>query len=152
MRGTGLCPRFRWGSMVWVEKNGVPHNPFAELRGGALLNHSGAEKLFAGASKTLEQVFETARASQPPWLTLPVSARIHTVSTHSSADSLNILGELTGSDPALRGQYVVYTAHVDHLGICPPVKGDNVCHGALDNACGTANLPPAYRRRRSAPS
>ena len=98
----------------------APHNGFPELRSGAVLNQSGAEKLFAGASKTLDQLFDTARAGQPQSLALPVTARVHSISTHTSADSPNIVGEVVGSDPALRNQYVVYTAHVDHLGICPP--------------------------------
>src|ERR1700728_4746683 len=133
-------PQIRMGIMQWLEKDGSPHNGFPELRGGALLSQSGAEKLFAGASKSLDQIFGAARASQPQSFALPVTARIHSISTHTSADSPNIIAELPGSDPALRNQYVVYTAHVDHLGICPPVNGDNVCHGAQDNASGTASL------------
>ena len=133
-------PQIRMGIMQWLEKDGSPHNGFPELRGGALLSQSGAEKLFAGASKSLDQIFGAARASQPQSFALPVTARIHSISTHTSADSPNIIAELPGSDPALRNQYVVYTAHVDHLGICPPVNGDNVCHGALDNASGVASL------------
>lgn len=135
-----LMPQIRMGIMQWLEKDGSPHNGFPELRGGALLSQSGAEKLFAGASKSLDQIFGAARASQPQSFALPVTARIHSISTHTSADSPNIIAELPGSDPALRNQYVVYTAHVDHLGICPPVNGDNVCHGALDNASGVASL------------
>jgi hypothetical protein len=149
-------PQVQMGIMEWLEKNGNPHNAFPEFRSGVVLNQSGTEKLFAGASKTLDQLFDTARAGQPQWLALPVTARIHTISSHTSADSPNIIGEVVGSDPALRNQYVVYTAHVDHLGICPPKNGDNVCHGALDNASGVASqleiarafasLPKAPRR------
>ncbi len=135
-----LVPQIQMGYMQWLEKDGSPHNTFAELRGGAFLSQSGAEKLFAGSGKTLDQIFEAARTSQPQSLILPITARMHTMSTHTTADSPNIVGEVPGSDPALRSQYVVYTAHVDHLGICPPVNGDNVCHGALDNASGTASL------------
>ncbi len=135
-----IMPQIQMGNMEWMEKDGLPHNTFAELQGGAFLSQSGAEKLFAGSSKTLEQIFQAARDSQPQSQVLPVTARIHSVSTHTSADSSNIIGEVQGSDPALRSQYVVYTAHVDHLGICPAVNGDNVCHGALDNASGTASL------------
>jgi len=51
----------------------------------------------------------------------------------------------------LRNQYVVYTAHVDHLGICPAVNGDNVCHGALDNASGVASLLEIARAFASLP-
>ncbi len=145
-------PQVQMGSMEWLEKNGSPHNTFPELRGAALLNQSGAEKLFAGAGRTLAQIFETARAGQPQSLTLPVTVRIHSVSTQTSADSPNIIGKVRGSDPALRDQYVVYTAHVDHLGICPPVNGDNVCHGALDNASGTASLLEIARAFASLPT
>ena len=144
-------PQVQMGSMEWLEKNGSPHNTFPELRGGALLSQSGAEKLFAGAGKTLAQIFDTARAGQPQSLALPVTVRIHAISTQTSADSPNIIGEVRGSDPALRDQYVVYTAHVDHLGICPPVNGDNVCHGALDNASGTASLLEIARAFASLP-
>jgi hypothetical protein len=135
-----LVPQVQMGIMQWLEKDGRPHYGFPELRGGALLSQSGAEKLFVGAGRTLNQVFDAAKAGQPQSFALPVTARIHAISSHTSADSPNIIGKLVGSDPVLRSQYVVYTAHVDHLGICPPKNGDNVCHGAIDNASGVASL------------
>ena len=58
---------------------------------------------------------------------------------------------MKGSDRRLRDQYVVYTAHVDHLGICPAVNGGNVCHGALDNASGTSTLLEIARAYASLP-
>jgi hypothetical protein len=146
-----LVPQIQMGNMEWLEKDGSPHNIFPELRGWALLNQSGAEKLFAGASKTLAQAFDAARSSQPQSLALPVTARLHSISSQTSADSPNIIGEVQGSDPALRNQYVVYTAHVDHLGICPPMNGDNVCHSALDNASGDASLLEIARAFASLP-
>lgn len=151
-----IVPQVQMGEMHWLDKNGVPHDFFPELRGNAFFSEPGAKVLFAGASKTLDEVFAAARASKPQAFALPVSAHIHTVAVQSTIQSPNIIAELKGSDPALRDQYVVYTAHVDHLGICPAVEGDNVCHGALDNASGTstlleiarayANLPRAPRR------
>lgn len=135
-----LIPQYQMGEMHWIDKQNVPKDFFPDLRGNALLNQPIAEKLFAGAPKSLEQVFATARASKPQAFALPITARIHTVAAQSTIQSPNIVAELKGSDPALRDQYVVYSAHVDHLGICPPVDGDNVCHGALDNASGTSTL------------
>ena len=146
-----LVPQVQMGSMEWLEKSGTPHNGFPELRGSSSLSQSGAEKLFAGSPKSLEQLFDAARASQPQSLALPVTARMHEISSHTSADSPNIIGEVQGSDPGLRNQYVVYTAHVDHLGICPAVNGDNVCHGAIDNASGTASLLEIARAFASLP-
>ena len=52
--------------------------------------------------------------------------------------SRNLIAKLEGSDPALKDQYVVYTAHWDHLGIDPNLKGDQIYNGAADNASGTA--------------
>ena len=52
--------------------------------------------------------------------------------------SHNVIARLEGSDPALKNQYVVYTAHWDHLGIDPNLKGDQIYNGAADNASGVA--------------
>jgi Zn-dependent M28 family amino/carboxypeptidase len=55
-------------------------------------------------------------------------------------DSRNVVAKLEGSDPRLKDEYVVYTAHWDHLGVGPAVKGDTIYNGAKDNAVGTAGL------------
>lgn len=146
-----LVPQIQMGEMHWLDKKGVPHDFFPQLRGNVLLSQQGAEKLFAGAPKTLDQVFAAAKAGKSQAFALPVSARIHTIAAQSVINSSNIIAELKGSDPALRDQYVVYTAHVDHLGICPAVGGDNVCHGALDNASGTSTLLEIARAYGSLP-
>lgn len=135
-----IVPQVQMGEMHWLDQEGVPHDFFPGIRGSAALSEQGAATLFANAPKTLEQVFATARSSKAQAFALPIRAHIHTVAAQSVIHSPNIVAELKGSDPALRDQYVVYTAHVDHLGICPPVDGDNVCHGALDNASGTSTL------------
>jgi Zn-dependent M28 family amino/carboxypeptidase len=60
-----------------------------------------------------------------------------------TVDSRNVLAKLEGSDPALKNEYVVYSAHWDHLGICDPDpdnKADTICNGAIDNASGVASL------------
>jgi Zn-dependent M28 family amino/carboxypeptidase len=51
-----------------------------------------------------------------------------------------VVAKLQGSDPVLKGEYLVYTAHLDHLGIGEPVKGDAIYNGALDNASGSATI------------
>lgn len=146
-----IVPQIHSGSLRWLDDKGNPHDVFPQLRSGGLLSQSGEEAMFAGAPKTLEQVFAAAKASQPQGFPLAVTAKIHTVSEHSTVESPNILGVLRGSDPQLRNQYVVYTAHVDHLGICHPVDGDDICHGAYDNASGTAALLEVARAFTSLP-
>jgi Zn-dependent M28 family amino/carboxypeptidase len=55
-------------------------------------------------------------------------------------ESPNVAGLLRGSDPRIRDEVVVFTAHLDHLGIGEPVNGDSIYNGALDNASGSAAL------------
>ena len=73
------------------------------------------------------------------------AARRHRVDDDSSntlrtIDSQNVVAKLEGSDPQLKNEYVVYTAHWDHLGVGPAVNGDRIYNGAKDNAVGTAGL------------
>ena len=135
-----LRPQIESGDMRWLDAKGVPHDAYEPIKGKVLLNDAAGKKLFAGAPQTLEQVSEKARKGEPQAFPLAVSARLHVVSAQTAIESANVVGKIEGSDPALRDQYVVYTAHVDHLGICPPAGGDHVCHGAVDNASGTATL------------
>ena len=53
-------------------------------------------------------------------------------------ESANIVARLPGSDPALKNQYVVLSAHIDHIGIGEPINGDRIYNGAMDNGSGSA--------------
>jgi Zn-dependent M28 family amino/carboxypeptidase len=65
--------------------------------------------------------------------------------------SENVVGLVRGSDPVARRQYVVFTAHWDHLGIGPPVNGDSIYNGAEDNASGVADILAMARAAAAAP-
>jgi Zn-dependent M28 family amino/carboxypeptidase len=66
---------------------------------------------------------------------LDIESKIRTIESH------NVVGKLEGADPKLKDEYVIYTAHWDHLGIgLPDAKGDKIYNGALDNASGIAGL------------
>jgi Zn-dependent M28 family amino/carboxypeptidase len=69
-----------------------------------------------------------------------VAVKIRTVSKFEEFRSPNVLARLPGSDAQLQEEYVVYTAHLDHLGIGEPVNGDKIYNGAVDNASGSATL------------
>ena len=149
-----LLPQARAGTMGWLDGQGVPNDAHPELRGIARLNGRGAERLLRGAPKSPEEIYAAARSGAPPVFDLPVKARLKIASRHSGFDGSNVLGLLRGSDPRRRDEQVVLSAHLDHLGLCPPVNGDEVCHGAYDNASGVATLleiARAFAAMRPAP-
>src|SRR5437588_1274262 len=82
-----LVPQIQMGEMHWLNKDGVPHDFFPQLKGYVLLNEKTAEALFAGAPKTLDQVFAAAKASKPQAFALPATARIHTVANTTVIES-----------------------------------------------------------------
>src|SRR5258705_11491501 len=75
--------------------------------------------------------------------------------TLRTVDSQNVAATLEGSDPALKDEYVIYTAHWDHLGVGLEQNGDRIYNGAKDNAVGTAgllDLARAFTKVSPAPS
>jgi len=135
-----LLPQARAGTMGWLDDNGTPNDAVPAIRGIGRLNDAGGQRLLRGAPKSADAIFAAVREGKPPVFDLPVKARLSTVSKHSGFDGSNIVGLLPGSDARLRDEQVVVSAHLDHLGLCPPVAGDSVCHGAYDNASGVAVL------------
>ncbi|HEU4720704.1 MAG TPA: M28 family peptidase [Gemmatimonadaceae bacterium] len=100
-----------------------------------------AERFFAGSPHRFADVVALADSGLPmPRFGLPVSVRAVTQTTMRTAVSDNVAGLLPGTDPALRDEVVVLTAHLDHEGIAHPVGGDSIYNGAMDNASGTAAL------------
>jgi Zn-dependent M28 family amino/carboxypeptidase len=133
----GLRTWDSWG-MTWRGPDG---KPFAapEVPGLAGLSVKGATKLFAGASKTYDQVIATVEATgAPPRFALPGTADIRTSSETKVVDSRNVIAILPGADRKLKDEVIVLSAHLDHIGITKPVKGDSINNGALDNAAGVA--------------
>ena len=143
------------GDMSWVDQEGRPFGAHPELRGLATMGLAGAEKLFAGAPRTLEQVFGAEKGEPSASFDLPVRASLELASEHSQVESPNVIAMLPGSDPELRGEVVVYSAHLDHEGIGEPdPSGDAIYNGAYDNASGVAailEIARAFSGLRPAP-
>ena len=99
-----------------------------------------ARRMFTMAGQDFDALKKQAvtRAFKPVALGLQASLAIG--NTLRTIDSQNVVAKLEGADARLKDEYVVYTAHWDHLGVGTPVKGDNIYNGALDNASGTAAL------------
>lgn len=124
----------------WLDAQGRPNDFFPELRGTAILSMEGTAKLLAQGGKSPEEVYAAAQQGKPQSFALPDSVKMRIVSKHEGLKSPNVVACLRGSDPELRDEYVVYSAHLDHLGIGEPVNGKKIYNGALDNASGSATM------------
>ncbi|AEP28201.1 putative aminopeptidase [Glaciecola nitratireducens FR1064] len=143
--------------MRWVQDDGVPANVEPELKAGAYLSLPAAEKLFAQGPTPIADIFaQLENDESPKGFDLPITVNLKRETTHEDLSSPNVIGILEGSDPILKNEYVVFSAHSDHIGIAKTVKKDKINNGAMDNASGTsvlmetarmfANLPVAPKR------
>ncbi|HET9275989.1 MAG TPA: M28 family metallopeptidase [Gemmatimonadales bacterium] len=110
----------------------------APMEGWLHLDQSKA--LFAAAGQDLDSLKARALSREFRPVPLGLTASVGIRNTIRSVSSRNVVAKLEGSDPALKDEYVVYTAHWDHFGVGEPVAGDSIYNGALDNATGTAGL------------
>lgn len=107
----------------------------------ATFNPAQAEKLFAGTGHTFAEMLALADAQKPlPHFALGKSVTATVVGETSHVVSPNIVGELKGSDPTLSKQYVLVSAHLDHLGVGAPINGKTIYSGAMDDASGVATV------------
>jgi len=117
---------------------------FNETEGEKLaltFNPAHADKLFEGSGHTFQELAELAkdRKSLPHFpLTAAIQAKAKV--NKYTVESSNIVARLPGNDPQLKDEYVVLSAHIDHVGIGEPVNGDRIYNGAMDNASGVAVL------------
>lgn len=153
--------RRSWQSwaMTWRRPDGSPNDVAVNTPQLGAVSVQGAEKLFAGARKTYAEVAEAAEKPKgdPPRFPLATALDV-TLRTESKViESRNVAGLIEGSDPRLKDEVVVLSAHLDHIGVTPPVKDDGINNGALDNAAGVATtlevartfLESGQRPRRS---
>ncbi|THD61665.1 MAG: M20/M25/M40 family metallo-hydrolase [Phenylobacterium sp.] len=117
----------------------------------ASVNPEKAEALFAGSGHSFAELLALADAHKPlPRFALKPSVTAEVATTTKAISSPNVVGILPGTDPKLKAQYVVVSAHLDHLGVGEPIKGDKVYHGAMDNAAGVASLIETAKGLRKA--
>ena len=127
-----------WPSSSWVDAAGKPQ--FSTLLPAATVSLEGAKELFAGAPRKLDEIYAQAEAGKPPAFELPVRANLRTAGKGRRTESPNVAAVLRGSDPKLKDEYVVLSAHLDHVGMeqAGGGTGDTVYNGAYDNASGIA--------------
>lgn len=104
------------------------------------ITYEQAQALFRAAGQDFEALKKRAVSKDFRPVPLGMKAQIEIHNTLRRINSNNVIAKRTGSDPNLRNEYVIYSAHWDHLGIGPAINGDKIYHGAVDNASGTAAL------------
>ena len=115
---------------------------FRETEGlqiGVAFNPAAAEKLFAGSGHTFVEIAALGKDRKPlPHFALATSLQANSVIVSSALESANVVAKLTGTDPALKNEFIVLSAHIDHVGIGAPINGDKIYNGAMDDGSGSA--------------
>ncbi len=144
--------------MTWVHPDGTAEVSGNGLDGSATLHPAISEALFKGAQKSFAEVRAEAdkEGGAPEGFDLPVTVSMTSAQTSEIVTSPNVAGLIPGSDPTLKDEYIVLTAHLDHIGINDKkIKEgkDGINNGAMDNAMGIATmLEAAAQLKADAPA
>jgi hypothetical protein len=118
----------------------------------AAFNPAHADMLFAGSGHTLGEILAAADAGRRlHGFALATAIRAQVATQVGHIVSPNLIARLEGSDPALKDEVVVLSAHLDHLGIGEPIAGRSIYRGAMDDASGVASVLEVARELAEAP-
>lgn len=113
--------------------------PYLQMK--SWMTNETAQKVFSQAGMNLDDLREKAKSRDFKPVKLNLRANVELKSQLKKVDSNNVVGFIEGSDAKMKDEYVVYSAHWDHLGVGEPnKKGDNIYNGALDNATGVVSV------------
>ena len=125
----------------WLKADGTPFLRAPGIRFEAMVNPDSAILLFGDGRRSLDAILAEADKSggRPRGFALGLSAKLERSSEFRPYSSPNVVAMIPGSDPAVAGEYVLMTAHLDHIG--DHAKGDDkINNGAMDNAAGVATM------------
>ena len=130
--------RSSWGKENFELDNPNKNIDTVEARSWITLDT--AKKFLDDCGQNFDALKKSALSKEFRPVTLKATAYIEIKQQIRSFKSHNVIGKLEGSDQKLNGEYVIYTAHWDHLGRHPELQGDQIFNGALDNASGVASV------------
>jgi hypothetical protein len=104
------------------------------------LSYALFNSLVKQSGKDLQQIPAKLKAGQTGSFVMNAGVNISYKSTYQDILSYNVVGRVEGSDSKLKKEYVIHSAHLDHLGIGTSVQGDSIYNGAHDNASGVASV------------
>jgi Zn-dependent M28 family amino/carboxypeptidase len=131
--------------MAWLNISGDAADFVPQIEASATISVSSATELFDGTPISFEDALDAADEGRPLSTPLGVEVTISQKSDHKKITSPNVIGVLRGSDPTLADEYVVFSAHLDHVGTGAEVNGDKIYNGFYDNAMGVSLLLEAAR-------
>ena len=124
----------------------------AGIKVALTFNPAQAEKLFVGSGHKFAELATLAKDRKYlPRFPLELTLKAHAVIESKTIRSDNVIAKLPGTDPILKNEYILLSAHIDHLGIGAPINGDNIYNGALDNGSGSALLLDIAARLKGHP-
>lgn len=127
-------------------QDGKGIDTWPQLRMFATVNAASADAVLGAGGPGAAALFQQLRDGKLRAFELPGTIRMAAHTAITPVESRNVVARLEGSDAALKGENVVFSAHLDHVGIGAPVKGDAIYNGALDNALGIAVMLEAANR------
>jgi hypothetical protein len=111
------------------------------LKLAVTVNPEHADQWLSGSGHTFREILDAADSGKPlPRFALPSKLKATASVKRAELESQNVVSVLPGNGPRLKNEYVVFSAHLDHLGIGKPIKGDSIYNGAMDNASGIAAM------------
>jgi len=128
--------RNSWGT----ERSYLRRDRTPKLEAASWIQLDVAKKLVGMAGLNLDELYKKAQTRELKPVELPVRLKAHLASELRPFVSRNVVAKLEGSDAKLKDEAVLYTAHYDHFGIDPSLKGDPIYNGAVDNATGSGIL------------
>ncbi|TPE46362.1 M28 family peptidase [Pontibacter mangrovi] len=139
----GKLPTFSSGmSSVMAADGSVAtsrtYHPAIKLLG--MVDYNTLQKLLASAGRDVQEASSSIKEGKTASAIFPFSISGSYSNSYQDIESYNVVGKIEGSDPVLKNEYVVHSAHLDHVGIGKPVDGDSIYNGAHDNASGVASL------------
>lgn len=135
---------------AWLDKGGKPARFDPRITSGVSLSLKSADRLLSRTGSKLVELVAAADAKKAPArLDFGVTARMAHKSILRDVRSSNVVGLIPGTDPVLKDEYVIFMAHLDHIGLVTAASGntgsDRINNGAIDNATGIATLIEAAR-------
>jgi hypothetical protein len=133
----------RRGLYSVMDEKGVPvvsRNYYGGVSMLGMVGYKTLKQLSIAAGKNPADFIPAIKGGKPTSFAIPASVRAMASFDYQDVAGFNIIGKIEGSDSKLKNEYVVHSAHLDHLGVGAPVQGDSIYNGAHDNASGVASL------------